>query len=145
MAARTLGDEVWEALGGTAAQHVTLGVVNLYRGRVVNPPADEEGNVHAYAVLFDSPGRRSGSRVGAVRDQFDGTFQVTCAGGDPTKALWCVDMVAARLTGTRIAVPGRTRQVRIVEDESNRSRSLVRDETVSPARYFVPLLFNIRA
>lgn len=138
VAARTLGDLIWAAVDGVAN-------VNGFRGRVVSPPLDADGTVHAYAVLYESPGRRSGSRVGAVRDQFDGTFQVTCVGGDAVRCLWCVDQVVAALTGLQLTVPNRTRKVRIVEDESNASRNVLTDEDVSPVRFFVPLLFNIRA
>lgn len=141
---RTLGDQVWAALGGGAGETFTTGSVNLFRGKVTNPPLDPDGTVHAYAVLYESPGRRSGSRLGSTRDRLDAGFQVTCVGGDTTRCLWCIDKITTTLTGLAITVPGRTQPRRIVEDASNASRYVIADEDVSPARFFVPLLFNIR-
>lgn len=145
VSASALGAEIWKQLGGGANQVFTEGVVNLFRGRVHNPPLDPSGVVHAYAVLYETPGRHSGSRAGSTRDRFDGLFQVTCAAGDNTDgALWCADQVKARLTGTLLTVPGRTKKARIVEDESNAARSVIVDEDVDPPRFYLPLLFRIR-
>lgn len=143
--ARLLGDQLWLLLGGTANQASTTGTVNLFRGRVDAPPLDPDGAVHAYAVLYDAPGRRSGSRVGSTRDRFDGLFQVTAVGGDNNRCLWCVDQVTTRLTGQLLTVPGRSKKARLVEDESNATRSVIEDSDVTPYRYYVPLLFRLRA
>ena len=135
---RSLGDQVWAALDAITN-------INTFRGKVDNPPLDPDGTVHAYAVLYESPGRRTGSRLGSTRDRLDAGFQVTCVGGDTVRCLWCIDKVVTALTGTLLTIPGRANPRRIVEDESNASRYVIPDEDVSPARFFVPLLFNIRA
>jgi hypothetical protein len=141
---RTLGEQIWVALGGGQGEDFTAGPVNLYRGKVEAPPLDDDGTVHAYAVLYESPGRRSGSRLGSTRDRVDSTFQVTCVGGDTTRCLWAVDKITTALTGHRLEIPTRTRRPRIVEDEANAFRNIIEDVDVTPSRFFVPLLFNIR-
>lgn len=141
---RTLGDQLWLALGGEAGKAFTAGALNLFRGKVDAPPLDEDGAVHAYAVLYESPGRRSGSRVGSTRDRLDSTFQITCAAGDVERCLWAIDKVTKTLTGQLLEVPGRTKKTRIFEDEANAFRNIIEDTDVSPSRFYVPLLFNLR-
>lgn len=141
---RTLGAQIWDALGGGGGEEFTAGPVNLFRGKVDGPPLDEDGTVHAYAVLYESPGRRSGSRLGSTRDRVDSTFQVTCAAGDTNRCLAAVDKVTTALTGHQLEIPGRSRKPRIVEDEANAFLSIVEDTDVTPSRFYVPLLFNLR-
>ena len=144
--ALTVGNGVWTLLGGTVDLMFTAGAPNLFRGRVDDPPLQEDGTVEGYAVLYSSPGLRSGSRLGATRDRFDGTFQITCVGADDEACLWVVDEVTGRVTGKQIATgPDGSRKRRIVEDLANQSRSVIRDESVQPPRFYVPLLFRIRA
>lgn len=154
VSARTLGDQLLAAL-------ISLSAINVFDGRVTIPPystadptthkfwdLDVSGQpygVHAYAVLYMTPGRRSRGRLGSTADRFDGTFQITCAGADRETCLWCVDAVTTKITGLGVLVPGRTKPRRVVEDESNGSRTVLLDEDVAPARAYVPLLFNIRA
>jgi hypothetical protein len=139
-----LGDALWLLMGGAADKQFTAGVVNLFRGLVTSPPLDPDKTVHAYAVLHESPGRRTGSRVGTFRDLTSGTAQVTCVGGDAGRCLWCVDQIVSRLSGAVFEVPQRTRKARLVEDESNASRTVLVDETVAPPRFYVPLLFQFQ-
>lgn len=143
--ARAVGNQVWVTLGGAADQGFTAGPVNLFRGRVTAPPANDDGTVENYAVLHETPGQRYGTRMGSTTSGFAGTFQVTCVGRDPEACLWTVDRITRALSGRLIEIPGLTRPRRVVEDESNRSRSVIEDRDVSPYRYYVPLLFRITA
>lgn len=142
---RTLGDQVWALLGGAAGEVVTAGALTLFRGKVDAPPLDDDGTVHAYAVLYESPGRRTGSRLGSLRDRLEWSFQVTCAAGDVERCLWAIDKVTRTLTGQQLEVPGRTGKPRIVEDETNWTRYVTEEPDVTPSRFFVPLLFNLHA
>ena len=141
--AQTVGNAVWALLGGGLNELFTAGPPNLFRGKVSDPPKNSDGTVKTYAVLYESPGHRSGSRVGATRDRWSGTFQVTCVGGDSERCLWVVDEITGRLSGRLITLSGLTRPRRIFDDASNQSRTVLEDRDVTPYRYFVPLLFRI--
>lgn len=115
--------------------------VNAYDGEVPkNPPLDTDGRVHAYAVLYFSPGRRHANGLDGVQRSVDGAFQVTCVGGDPDRALWCVDKVIAQLVGAAVTVDGVQRTVRIREEDLGNVRP---DNNVTPVRHFAPLRFQL--
>lgn len=134
--ARTLGDELWATLDAIAN-------LQAFRGQVGDVEVNNDGTVKNYAVLYESPGYRSGSRLGSTRDRFAGDFQITCVGRDTATCLWVVDRVTATFTGRLVEVPGLTKKRRITEAASNRAQSVQPDEDVTPVRYFVPLLFSI--
>lgn len=136
MPARLVGDQVWDVVDDVAG-------VETFRGLVGDVTVDAAGRVVNYAVLYDAPGHRSGSRVGSTRDRLAATFQVTCVGHDTATCLWTVDRITTALTGARVVPPGRTRAARITEDPSNRGQLVVVDEDFDPPRFYAPLLFNI--
>lgn len=127
-------DVVWALLDATAG-------VNTYDAEVPRqPPADPDGRVASYAVLYYSPGRRYASAMDGRQVSLDGTFQVTCVGGNPTRALWCVDQVITQLAGAAVTVDGAPRRIRVVEDDPGTVR---RDDDVTPPRHYVPLRFRL--
>lgn len=145
VAARTVGDQLWARLkatplgSGTTQRH--------FRGKVddavVVQGEGEDAVVLNHAILYESPGYRTGSRVGSTRDRYAGDFQVTAVGRDAATCLWVVDQVVTAMTGTLIEIPGHTKLRRIREDPSNRTQSVQPDEDTEPTRFFVPLLFTI--
>lgn len=144
-ASQTVGNAIWLQLGGEADKLFVAGEPNLFRGHVTQPPANEDGSVENYAVLYSGPGQRFGSRLGSARDSYLGTFQVTCVGADDEACLWTVDRITDRLSGKQIATLEGGRMRRIVEDLSNQARTVLVDENVDPPRHYVPLLFRISA
>lgn len=127
-------DAVWLVLDGTAG-------VNTYDGEVPkSPPTDEDGRVSSYAVLYYSPGRRYASSMEGRQVSIDGTFQVTCVGGDPTRALWAVDRVIDTLTAAVVTIDGVQRRIRLDEIDPGTVR---RDDDVTPPRHYVPLRFRL--
>lgn len=130
----TIHDQVWQLLDAAAG-------INAYDGEVPKtPPLDEDGRVHAYAVLYVGAGRPTALMLDAVQDSLLGGFQVTCAGGDPTRALWCVDRVRTLLVGAEITVDGHTHQVTASDIDPGQVR---RDDDVTPPRHYVPVLFDL--
>lgn len=127
-------DATWALLDAVAG-------VNTYDGEVPKqPPADEDGRVASYAVLYYSPGRRYASAADGRQTSIDGTFQVTCVGGDPTRALWCVDRVMTQLAGAVVQINGTGRRISAVEEDPGPVR---RDDNVTPPRHYVPLRFRL--
>lgn len=134
--AGALADAVWQAIQ-------TVPAVNHYDGEVPGtPPTDPDGRVHAYAVFYPAPGNPRARRMDRIPDTLDWTFQVTCVGGDRTRAMWCVDRIRGRLTGARVTIPaGPT----VILDEVGDPGPLRRDETVNPVRLYLPLLYSTTA
>ncbi|MGH8940862.1 MAG: hypothetical protein ACRDV2_16170 [Actinomycetes bacterium] len=135
---RSVHDSVWallEAVGGG---------ITAYDGDVPKtPPLDGDGAVGAYAVLYFSPGRRYANALNGVQASVDGSFQVTCAGADPTKALRCVDKVLDALLGVDrrgsvVDVDGVPRRIRARENDPGPLRC---DKGVTPVRFYAPLHF----
>jgi hypothetical protein len=128
---RSLSDIVWALLDGIAG-------VNAFDGEVTDPPLDTDGRVHAYAVYYPDPAHARSNRAGGTPNTLDWGCQVTCVGGDRTRALWCVDKVRAALTGRRVTIDGR----RGVLAEVGNPGPIRRDTDVSPVRFYVPLEFH---
>lgn len=127
-------DAAWGLLDAVAG-------VNAYDGEVPKtPPLDDDGRVAAYAVLYYSPGRQYASAMDGQQVSRDSVFQVTCVGGDPTRAIWCTDAVSAALVGAVVTIEGVTRQIRASEDDPGPVR---RDDNVTPPRHYVPLRFRL--
>lgn len=127
-------DAVWTLLDAIAG-------VNTYDAEVPKqPPADPDGRVASYAVLYYSPGRRYASAADGKQTSIDGTFQVTCVGGDPTRALWCIDEVYAALAGAVVDIAGTPRRIRVEEFDPG---TLRRDDNLEPPRHYAPLRFQL--
>lgn len=124
---------IWDRLDAIAN-------VNTYDAEVPKtPPLDEDGRVHAYAVLYMGPGGWRGTTLGDRPRQLAGSGQVTCVGGDPQRALWCVGRIRAALPGL-VTVGGREYRLRLREGDPGPVR---RDDDVTPVRHYVPLEFSI--
>jgi hypothetical protein len=134
VAASALADLVWALLTGIPA-------VNHFDGEVApEPPVDADDRVHAYTVYYPSPGRSWPRMLDAAPDSLAWSFQVTCAGGDRTRTLWCVGKVRAQLTGARLTLPDGTS---VLITEATDPGPIRRDDDVKPPRFYVPLLFNV--
>jgi hypothetical protein len=134
VAARSIHAEVWKLLDAVTG-------VNSYDGEVPkNPPRDEGGRVHAYAVLYMGPGRPTGLTLDATQSSLFAGFQVTCVGGDPTRALWCLDKVRGALVGAFITVDGREHQITASEFDPG---SVRRDDDVTPPRHYIPDRYDV--
>lgn len=134
---RSLADDVWLLLGGTAGQTFTAGPVNLYDGNVTSTvPLDADGTVHAYAVFYPGAGAPPAARrVGGRVRNLGWSFQVSCVGGDRTRLLWCLDTIRGRLTGQKLGGG--------VLREQGDPGPLRQDTSVTPYRYRLPLDYTL--
>lgn len=66
-----------------------------------DPPLDDDGRVHPYAVFFPSGGRAFGDRLNDIPTDVTWTCRILIVGGDKTRALWALDKIRAALTGAR--------------------------------------------
>jgi hypothetical protein len=124
---------VLEALN--AVPHITG-----YDGNVpANPPADTDGYVLPYWVLWPSPGIHPAEALSpgcATGPELDWLLQVTCVGGDSIRCLQAVTLVRGALTGLTPATgAGYLRQ-----EPVNTPMQIDRD--VTPPRHFLPLFFR---
>lgn len=136
-----LADPVWGLLDAIANVNTFDGAFIDDEGKPVSVPADADGRVHAYAVYYPGPGWAHALLACGGTDSLDWTFQVTCAAGDRTRALWCVQQVRTAVTGTTVTIGGQALQIR----EDGNPGALRRDDSVSPSRFYVPLIFAINA
>lgn len=131
----TLHDVIWARLQ-------TVIDVDVYDAEMpATPPLDTDGRVAAYAVLFTSPGNLSASALDGGQRCLYGSVQVTCVGGDPSRALGCVDAVRAALPGY-VTVDGLARVIRAKEEDPGPLRT---DPNVWPPRHYAPLEFDLFA
>ncbi len=134
VSARAVHDQVWTILDGIAG-------INAYDGEVpATPPLDPDKRVHAYAVLYVSGGRPAGLMLSATQDSLFSGFQVTCVGGDPTRALWCLDKVRTALVGAFVTVDGHEHQITAGEFDPGPVR---RDDDVTPPRHYIPDRYDV--
>jgi hypothetical protein len=105
------------------------------------PPSDTDGRVRAYAVLYTGAGNLMASSLDGGQSCLLGSFQVTCVGGDPSRALACVDAVRAAVPGV-VSVAGLSRVIRAVEEDAGPLRV---DPNVLPPRFYAPLDFQLFA
>lgn len=145
-----LADPVWALLDG-------LSNVNTFDGEVTIPPynaadptthvywdRDTAGNpvsVHAYAVYYPGPGWDHALLADGAGDSLDWTFQISCVGGDRTKALWCVERVRSVLTGVRLTVADQQLMLHEVTDPGG----VRRDDDETPSRFWLPLQYRLNA
>lgn len=140
-----LADPVWALLDGLSGVNAFDGEFVDATGQPVDmsmtPYADDDGRVHAYAVYFPSSGWAHALLACGGTDSLDWSFQITCAGGDRTRALWCVSKVRGVLSGARVTVGGQGLLIREIGDPG----PIRRDDKVSPTRFYLPLLFAVNA
>jgi hypothetical protein len=98
---------------------------------------DPDGRAHMYAVLYFSPGRFTSDRACGAPDQLQGSFQVTAAGGDVHRALVAATKVRSALTGVRLTDGSG------LVNESTDPGTVREDPSVSPSRWYVPILFDV--
>jgi hypothetical protein len=133
--ASTLHTVWWERL------QTAIGI-DVYDAEVpASPPTDPDGRVRAYAVLFDTPGTAMASSMDATQTCILGNVQINCYGGDPTRALACVDAVRTALVGY-VTVGGLSRHIRAREEDLG---MLVDPDAAWPPRYYAPLEFQLLA
>lgn len=131
----TLHDVIWARLQAAMGD-------DAYDAEVpATPPQDSDGRVRAYAVLYASPGNLFASALDGGQRALLGSVQVTCVGGDPSRALGCVDAVRAGLTGT-VTVDGVSRVIRAREEDLGPLRV---DQATGAPRYYAPLEFDLFA
>lgn len=115
--------------------------VNAFDGEVpATPPLDTDGRVHAYAVLYMFGGRPTALTLDAVESSLFTGFQVTCVGGDPTRALWCLDKVRTALVGAEITIDQRPHTITASDIDPGTVR---RDDDVKPPRHYVPDRYDL--
>jgi hypothetical protein len=103
---------------------------------------DTDGGAHPYAAFYAAPGNLSGSTLCETPDELLWSFQVTAAGGDPARARRAVARVRRQLTGHLLLVEGDLAGL-IRETPGYDAGPVRKDETVKPARWFSPLLFQV--
>lgn len=118
-------------------------LVNVYVGEVPQDPEnDPDGRVHVYAVIWPGPGVPTQDRLVPIVDGLLWSGQVTCVGGDTTRALACADAVSDALTGHTLNIGGvRTGYLREIGDPGPARE----DRDARPPRWFVPLTFQLHA
>lgn len=136
-----LADPIWTLIDAIANVNTYDGDFVDADGKPVNPPADGDGRVHAYAVYYPGPGWAHALLGCGGTDSLDFTFQVTCAGGDRTRALWCIQQVRDALSGKNITIGGQDITIR----ELSGPDRITRDDDISPSRFYAPLIFAINA
>lgn len=136
-----LADPIWTVIDAIANLNTYDGDFVDAAGKPVEVPLDADKRVHAYAVYYPSVGWAHALLNGGETDSLDWSFQVTCAGGDRTRALWAADQVRTALSGQRVTVGGQG----LLIVETGDPGPLRRDDKVSPVRFYTPLQFAVNA
>lgn len=134
--ARLLADDVFSRLQA-------LSGMKAYDGEVPQddpPPADEDGRVHPYSVLYAGAGRQYTTALCDVPRDFAWSFQVTCVGGDRNRCLWAVMKVRVALTGLRLAVDGAQSGLLV---ETLDQPLVRRDDDPTPPRHYAPIQYGL--
>jgi len=101
-----------------------------------DPPLDEDGRVHPYAVFFPGGGHGFGDRLNDAPTDVAWTCRILFVGGDKTRALWALDKIRAALTGARPTGGARLKEV--LDDVT------IRTETnVVPSRTSGAILYRL--
>jgi len=115
----------------------TITTIGIYDADVPTaPPADSQGRVWPYAVLWTGVGAAPLDQGLTTSAALDWACQVTVAAGDPALVLPAATKVRQTLAGFS-PIAGAT-----LSDETPRSLLMQRDDDVTPARWFLPLLFG---
>lgn len=136
-----LADPVWDLIDAVTGVNTYDGEFVDANGNTVQVPRDADGRVHPYAVYYPSPGWAHALLACGGTDSLDWTFQVTCAAGTRTQALWCVSKIRGALSGKRLTIRD---QGLLIHEELNPG-SVRRDDKLDPPRFYVPLLFAVNA
>ena len=120
----------------------TLGAAHVFDGEV-NAVMDSDGRAHPYAVVHVSPGNLHSLDLAGIHDVLDWRFQVTAAGGDPSRARRAIVRVRDALTGHDLVVASGV-VGRVVEDPDYQPGPLREDRDVAPSRWYAPLQFRLR-
>lgn len=136
-----LADPIWALIDAIANVNTYDGEIADAAGSPIDPPLDDDKRIHAYAVYFPSPGWAHALLACGGTDSLDWSFQVTCAGADRVRTLWCVQQVRAALGGARVEISGQQLPIR----ETGNPGPIRRDEQVTPHRFYVPLNFAVNA
>jgi len=91
-----------------------------------------------FCVLYPEPGMAVRDSLADDRSDFEATFQVTCVGGDPVRALWVTGRVR-RALAVAPAVEGR----KCHRPEDLGGPPLARDDDVTPPLWFVPVQYRL--
>lgn len=103
---------------------------------------DSDAKAHPYAAFYASPGNLSGSTLCETPNELLWSFQVTAAAGDPARARRAIARVRRQITGHLLLVDGDPVGL-IRETPGYDPGPLRKDDTVAPARWFSPLLFQV--
>jgi hypothetical protein len=145
---RTLGDHMYGVLADLDDVTVYRGAVGLriVDGREVQTPpppipGDAAGRVLPYAVLYTGAGRDTALTLGGLERGLDWTFQVTVAAGYPQHCEHAVDLIREAL-----ATPQHIDDLVLsAVDEDFDPGPMRLDQSVTPARHYLPLLFRLTA
>lgn len=117
--------------------------LDVFDGEVV-AVMDSDKRAHPYAAFYAAPGNLTGSTLCETPDELLWSFQVTAAGGDPARARSAIARVRRQLTGHLLLVDGNVAGM-VRETPGFDAGPVRKDETVAPARWFSPLLFQLWA
>lgn len=128
----------------TLARLQGLTTITVYDGNVPDHPAADPatGHVYPYVVLWPVPGRVPAAARNLENDAggaLTWDARVTLAAGQPAWVLQALPLVRARLEGWRP-----TPWTSLWEVDSG-GVSVMRDEDVTPHRWYVPLTFRASA
>lgn len=129
-------DELAEAV---IAQLQTAEHLDVFDGVVTAVP-DGDGKARPYAAAYFGPGRLYALALCDTQDVLDWSFQVTAAGGDPTRARRAAQRVRDSLSGARLRVSGA--EVFITEDPDYQPGPAREDRDQKPSRWFTPMQFR---
>lgn len=101
---------------------------------------DGDKRARPYAVLYPSAGNLRSQSLSGVQEFLDWPFQVTAAGGDPTRARRAIHRVRTRLSGAELTASGQ--KIRVVEEPNYQPGPVREDRDVTPSRWFSPLMFR---
>lgn len=134
LAVRTLTDAVVAHLRAASPQ---LGV---FDAGVDRAPSDPDGRAHPFVVVWPAPGTADQDRLTAALSGIVWRFQVTCAGGDRTRAAAAVDAARQALTGQRITIAaahvGRAREI-------GDAGPLTEEREADPSRWSTALVYSL--
>lgn len=126
-----------------AAANTAAARVDVFDG-VVQATMDSDGRAHPYVAVYPTPGQADRMPLAPRSDALLWSFQTTCAGGDPTRAIRAIDRVRDRLDGHRLVVDNVLVGV-IREPEFYSAGPLREDVSIKPTRWWAPLQWELYA
>lgn len=130
-------------VGQQPAVQVNSTGVDVYVNDVPPVLMDEDNLAHPYLVLWTGGGTLQHTRLAVGASVNAWGFQVTCAGGDPERALWALSR-ARKLDGQYLAgEDGKLLTGPITETVTG--QYLAEDTDANPPRWFIPLLYACSA